>query len=110
MPDHLHAIICGLSETAEPKRAMDDFRDASSLWFATNRPSVHWQPGYYDHIIRASEDWHSQVRYILRNPVRRGLVEDPLDYPFTGSIGYDFHEFVASLGWRDSKGRRSHRI
>jgi REP element-mobilizing transposase RayT len=110
MPDHFHAIILGLTDSARPKLAMDSFKQASSLWLAENRPRIHWQKSYYDHIIRASEDWHSQVRYILRNPVRRQFVLAPMEYPFSGSIGYDFREFVASLGWREPGRRHSQRM
>ncbi len=32
---------------------------------------------------------------IANNPVRAGLVENPLDYAFTGSIGCDLLEVMA---------------
>jgi len=49
-------------------------------------------------VIRKSDDWRRQVAYVLKNPVRAGLVEDPFAYPFTGSIGYDLYELIAGMG------------
>ena len=40
----------------------------------TNWPLVRLAKDFYGHIIRATEDYGSQVRYLLRNPVRRRLV------------------------------------
>jgi hypothetical protein len=41
-----------------------------------------WQDQFYDHLIRKNEDLHVIMNYCLYNPVRAGLVEHPLDYPF----------------------------
>jgi hypothetical protein len=35
-----------------------------------------WQKDFYDHIIRETEDYGGQVRYLLRNPVQRGCAND----------------------------------
>ena len=52
-----------------------------------NEPGVRWQKDFYDHVIRTHEDIAAQVRYILDNPVRKGLVSSWEDYPFKGSVG-----------------------
>jgi len=90
MPDHLHVIACGQSDNANSKHAIDAFKRDSGRWIA--HP---WQGDCYDHIIRRNEDWRRQVAYVLRNPVRGKLVEDPYAYPFTGSIGYDLGELIS---------------
>jgi hypothetical protein len=38
----------------------------------------------YDRVLRHNDDAGDFVRYILDNPVRAGLVEDPNAYPFIG--------------------------
>ncbi len=48
-----------------------------------------WQEGYYDEIARLGEDWASHARYIALNPIRAGFVEEPEDWLYTGSVGYD---------------------
>lgn len=59
-----------------------------------------WQKDFYDHIIRAAEDYGAQVRYILRNPVRRGLCERWEDWPYKGVIGQSWEELAATIAAR----------
>ena len=44
-----------------------------------------WQPSYFDHVLRDEEDTARAVRYVLENPVRKGLVTEFQAYPFSGS-------------------------
>ena len=44
-----------------------------------------WQPSYYDHVLRDDEETSRAVRYVLENPVRKGIVREFADYPFSGS-------------------------
>ena len=97
MPDHLHVIIGGNDSTSRPKEAMDEFKQATSQWFVENKPQFHWQKDYNDHIIRISDDWRNHVNYILRNPVRAGLAEYPLQYPFLGTIDVDITDIIHDL-------------
>ena len=41
-----------------------------------------WQDGYFDRIIRDADDLRLTVRYILDNPAREKLCEQPEDYPY----------------------------
>ena len=43
MPDHLHLVVCGQSGRADAKRAMDEFKHKSGLWFAEHRSQFYWQ-------------------------------------------------------------------
>ncbi len=97
MPDHLHVIIGGNDEAGRPKEAMDEFKQTTSQWFVDNRPEFHWQKDYHDHIIRISDDWRNHVNYILRNPVRAGFAEYPLQYPYLGTIGVDITDVIHDL-------------
>jgi REP element-mobilizing transposase RayT len=94
MPDHLHFMICGRDPSARPKLGISEFKQQTGYWFGRHAPHLGWQDDFYDHIVRRSEDWCSQVRYIAGNPVRAGLVVDPLAYPFTGSIGFDLADVL----------------
>ena len=40
--------------------------------------------GYYDRVVRDDEATLTVVRYVVRNPVRAELVDDPAKYPFLG--------------------------
>ena len=42
------------------------------------------QPRFYDHFVRGEESLAAIARYILENPVRRGLVARVEDWPWGG--------------------------
>ena len=75
-------------------KSAGNFKQQSGFWLGQQRPAFHWQKDFYDHIIRANEDLGTQIRYIANNPVRKGLVSDWHDYPFTGSIGIDLKAVI----------------
>jgi hypothetical protein len=54
-----------------------------------NRIGIRWQKDFYDHIIKKNEGLSTQVRYILDNPVRNGIVSHWQEYRYKGSIGCD---------------------
>jgi len=96
MPDHAHIIIIGTQPDSDTYQAMVDFKQQTGFWFKSHRPQYHWQKDFHDHIIRESEDFEEHVLYVVHNAVRKGLVDDWTDYPFTGSIGLDLEEFIAN--------------
>ena len=81
MPDHVHWLFELRSGTLA--RHMQAFKSRSAI--AINRlrgqRTPVWQSGYYDHRLRSSEDLLDQVRYIVANPLRKGLVERIEQYP-----------------------------
>lgn len=99
MPDHLHLILCGQTERSDAKAAMDSFKVQTGLWLGEHRPGLCWQDGYHDHIIRKGDDWRRQVRYVSMNPVRKGLVDDPVGWPHTGAIGFDLVELMIDANY-----------
>jgi putative transposase len=89
MPDHFHLLITPL-ETLE--RSMQlikggfSFRARKELGFAHEI----WQPSYYDRRVRDLEEYFSFREYIRRNPVKRGMAENPERYPYC-SAGPEVH-------------------
>jgi len=45
--------------------------------------SSFWQARYFDHNVRNNEGFVTQLRYIHRNPVKRGLCARPEDWPWS---------------------------
>lgn len=105
MPDHCHLLIQGKSADSDLLGFMKDFKQRSGYWFykycsrnlygcgsAGVKPAatIKWQKDFYDHILRKDEDIGKQVRYILENPLRKGLVENWKEYPYKGSTLHDF--------------------
>ncbi len=150
MPDHVHVLVEGESQTADLKKFVSAFKQKSGYWFrqmqkqatlkgcptkdeieinvgqgfrqaqsrrfslaksatlkgcptkegknvngqglslAKMRGDELWQINYYDHVLRSDEATEKVARYILENPVRKGLVEDFRNYPFSWCQVFDF--------------------
>ena len=94
MPEHVHTVMIGAADNADGLRSMEAFKQYSGWWLKSNRPDVEWQKSFYDRIVRSDKKLATLARYTVNNPVRRGLVSDWRDYPFTGAIGLDLEEFL----------------
>jgi len=93
MPDHCHLLIEGKSEESDLWQCVVDFKRKSGYRLTRNHALEEWQKGFYDHILRQDEDLIRQAKYILGNPLRKGLVEDWKVYPYKGSTLYDFDQW-----------------
>ncbi len=90
MPDHIHFLCEGLSETADLVRFVDAFKQRTAYEFSKKHGSRLWQKRYYDHILRPKEVIEDVACYIWWNPVRKGLCGDPQGYPLSGSQTIDW--------------------
>jgi putative transposase len=82
MPDHLHWIF-QLEESgklSEVVRLLKG-RSARKLNHLHREKGTVWQAGFYEHVVRQSEDLRQMANYVLHNPIRAGLVEDLGKYP-----------------------------
>jgi len=82
MPDHVHLLL-QLGE-APLDRIVQRMKSASArnLNREIGRRGRFWQPAYYDHALRKEEDLRGVARYIVANPLRKGLAKRAGDYPF----------------------------
>jgi putative transposase len=97
MPDHLHILVEGINVHSDLKKFMKDFKQRTGYWFTheeSNTGNKLWQPGYYEHVLRKEEDTNEILRYILNNPVRKGLVTHYLNYSYSGSLTIDIKEIL----------------
>jgi putative transposase len=81
MPEHVHLLLTPpLDVTLE--RAIQLIKGAYSheLGGIIGRKREVWQRGFTDHRIRDEMDFTHHRNYIHRNPVERGLVNDPREY------------------------------
>ena len=89
MPDHLHLLI----SPSEQESIIDFVREFKAI--STRMSWQHgfngtiWQQGFHDHFLRRDEDVELAERYILGNPVRKGMVQNRHAYPYCGSPVYD---------------------
>jgi len=83
MPDHPHLLVSGDDDNSNLMKFISLFKQKSGYWFKKNYNKNLWHISYYDHILRKEESIENVALYILENPVRRGLVSDPKEYPFS---------------------------
>ena len=84
MPEHVHLLVSepregGLSSAVRSLKLSVSLRSAE-------RP--FWQARYYDFNVRSEDKFTEKLRYIHRNPVARGLVTSPQDWPWSSYRHY----------------------
>jgi putative transposase len=84
MPEHVHLL---LSEPAidPPSKALQALKLSMSK-LSTQRP--FWQARYYDFNVFTGHKHVEKLRYMHRNPVRRGLVQKPEDWRWSSFRHY----------------------
>ena len=97
MPDHLHLIMTGTDDEVDLLKAIGGFKQKTGFWLSKNKRDVQWQKDFFDHIIRKEEGLVNVAKYILNNPVRKGLVENWQDYPFKGAFGCNLEDILESM-------------
>ena len=86
MPDHLHFLNIGNNDKSNLITFIKCYKQVSGFAHKKKMGLDLWQKSYYDHILRKEESIEDIVRYILENPVRKDLVNNARDYPFSGSF------------------------
>jgi putative transposase len=86
MPEHMHMLV-----NEPPQILLAQFLKA--LKQMTSRKlrgqrERFWQDRYYDSNIRGETARSEVIRYIHRNPVKRGLVAKPEDWPWSSFCHY----------------------
>jgi REP element-mobilizing transposase RayT len=88
MPDHLHALV-GLGESGYSlSRVCGAFKSLSTRAYWKWYEGKLWQRQFFDHIIRNEEDDFETLEYIKMNPVRKKLVENWEEWPYTERVDY----------------------
>jgi REP element-mobilizing transposase RayT len=82
MPDHVHGLFEGTSDGSALVPFMKLLRQRAAVAYKKLERRRLWQPGYFEHVLRDEEDTRDVAFYIIANPVRKGLVEKPEDYPY----------------------------
>jgi REP element-mobilizing transposase RayT len=77
MPDHWHALL-SFPAAESMSRAIGDWKR-----YQARRHGIAWQPGYFDHRLRAHLDQlEEKAAYIRRNPVVAGLCLAEQEWPW----------------------------
>jgi putative transposase len=89
MPNHVHLVL-GPSSSCDIVTFVGQFKNLAQrqVWKLGVTGRI-WQESFWDRFLREEESLDEIVRYVLHNPVRKGLVERWQDYHFSGSLVYD---------------------
>jgi putative transposase len=87
MPEHVHLLM------NEPQRstlaqALKSLKQGVARRLALWAEEPFWQECYYDFNVWSERKFREKLRYLHRNPVRRGLVAKPEDWPWSSFRHY----------------------
>ena len=84
MPEHVHLLL------SEPQQGiLATSLHALKLSVSKLSPErPFWQARYYDFNVHSARKHVEKLRYIHRNPVRRGLVKEPQDWAWSSFRHY----------------------
>ena len=94
MPEHVHLLV------GEPRRsslsiALQVLKQQTSRKPKQRGEVQFWQRRYYDFNVWSEEKRVEKLRYMHRNPVKRGLVEKPEQWQWSSFRHYATGEFGA---------------
>ena len=89
MPDHVHLIFTPTTDPLGKPYGLSEIlggikgASAHTINKHLKRRGPVWQDESFDHILRREEKLEEKVEYVRQNPVRKGLVKAPEEYPYT---------------------------
>ena len=98
MPEHVHLLV------TEPERGglASVVQVVKQRFSRTREEDWVWEERYYDFNVRSERKRVEKLRYIHRNPVRRGLVVEPEEWGWSSFRAYALSEVgpvVVSRSW-----------
>jgi len=88
MPDHFHMLVTE-SPSVPLARAIADFK----RYLATFH-GLSFQRGFFDTRIRDDEHYAEKWRYIVNNPVAKGIARTPREWPHVIAFNRDTREEI----------------
>jgi putative transposase len=87
MPEHVHLLV-DEPRVASLATALQVLKQNTSRKLKSPGEIQFWQRRYYDFNVYNEEKRVEKLRYMHRNPVRRGLVAKPEDWPWSSFLHY----------------------
>lgn len=95
MPEHVHLLLSE-PETRTLAEAIHFLKLSSAKSmpraFRAAQANPFWQKRYYDRNIRSKREFRIKLRYLHRNPVKRGLVAKPEEWKWSSFRHYALRE------------------
>ena len=113
MPEHVHLLVSEPEKKGPLSTAIQSLKQGVSRRLALRASEPFWHDRSYDFNVWSEMKRIEKLRYMHRNPVKRGLVEKPEDWEwssfrhyFTGERGIVEIESEWTARWRERKGIR----
>jgi putative transposase len=95
MPEHVHLLLSE-PERGNPSKVMQAIKQGfarrllreGSLWNAALDSGHIWQARFYDFVVFTDKKRVEKLRYMHRNPVKRGLVLEPQQWEWSSYRHY----------------------
>jgi len=87
MPEHVHLLVSE-PERAKLSLALQMLKQNVARQLRSPEGGSFWQPRYYDFNVWGEAKRIEKLRYIHRNPVRRGLVSSPEEWAWNSFRHY----------------------
>ena len=87
MPEHVHLLVSE-PPAALLSRAIQSLKQSVSRRLALRASEPFWHERYYDFNVWSDRKRIEKLRYMHRNPVKRGLVERPEDWGWSSFNHY----------------------
>jgi len=97
MPDHFHVLLTGLDPNSNLLSFLRNLKQTTGHEYLKRFHNVLWQKKFYDHILRPWDNAARIAGYIWMNPVRKGICDDPQDYPYSGSFMFDWKKAISPV-------------
>jgi putative transposase len=105
MPEHFH-LLMSEPQVGNPSTAMQSVkqryaqrvirrsrrRDQAQGSLSEREPMPVWQPRFYDFNVWTEHKRVEKLRYMHRNPVKRGLLPEPEQWPWSSFRYYKYGE------------------
>ena len=103
MPDHFHLLISE-PQVGDPSKVLQVIKQRFAqrvLGHPRRKPNVEpslrqtlhvWEPRFYDFNVWTEHKLVEKLRYMHRNPVKRGLVEEPEEWAWSSFRDYLYGE------------------
>jgi REP element-mobilizing transposase RayT len=88
MPDHVHFFCAPGNDAKDLSIIMKFWKEWTSkkIKKECGRDGCIWQKEFFDHLLRNEESYVQKWDYVLKNPVRAGLVNEASKWPWQGEI------------------------
>jgi len=94
MPDHAHLVVGGERDDSDCLAFVKAAKQYSGYYYSQRFSRRLWQRYGYEHFIRCDMERALTIRYVLANPVRAGLVNDPRCFRGLGSQKHTVDELM----------------